>query len=328
MGFTSMIRRFLWKEELTTEECEEEEAGKVESIWIYPIKSCRYISVSEAAFSSTGFRWDRLWLVVNSSGRGVTQRVHPKLALVEVELPAEAFREDWEPQSDSFLEIRAAGMNDVLKVPLIEPCSVSDGIALWNWTGSALDEGDEAAEWFTQYLGQPTRLVRFHEASASRPVPVDKYASDHKIKFNDAYPVLLASQKSLDALNEKLEEPVSMNRFRPNIIVDGCEPFAEDLWKKIKINGLKFNAAQLCERCKVPRVNQETGELGSEPTQTLMKFRSTESLRSDNKPPGKVYFGQLLVSSDRSLQAKRKAIKVGDPVYALNMVSSYDDVAF
>ncbi|CAH9141291.1 unnamed protein product [Cuscuta epithymum] len=324
MSITSLFSRLLWKEEAIEEELEE--AAKVESIWIFPIKSCRWISVSQAPVTPTGFRWDRLWMVVNSSGRACTQRVHPKLALVEVALPPEAFREDWEPHRGSFLEVRASGMN-VLKVPLIEPSTLSDGVSVWGWTGAALDEGDEAAEWFTQYLEQPSRLVRFHEASQTRPAD-PKYAAGHNIKFTDAYPIHLASQKSLDALNEKLEEPVPMNRFRPNILVDGCAAYAEDFWKEIKINGLKFDTAQLCERCKVPRFNQETAEMGSEPNQTLTKFRSIETLHPDNKQHGKIYFGQFFVCGEGHVQAKNKTIKVGDPVYVLKMVSSYKDVPF
>ncbi|XP_031129529.1 mitochondrial amidoxime reducing component 2-like [Ipomoea triloba] len=324
MSLTGLISRLLGKEERTEDEdCEE--AAKVESMWIYPVKSCRGISVSEAPICSTGFLWDRLWMVVNSGGRACTQRVEPSLALVEVELPRDAFCEGWEPKNGSFLEIRAPGM-DALKVPLIEPSTVSDGISVWDWSGSALDEGDEAAEWFTKYLGKPSRLVRFHEASQTRAADPN-YAAGHKIKFNDAYPIHLASQKSLDVLNEQLKEPVSMNRFRPNILVDGCEPYAEDFWKEIKINGLTFNSAQLCYRCKIPRVNQETAEVGDEPTETLTKFRSSENLHPDKKPHGRVYFGQTFVCNDWDARGKPKTLKVGDPVYVLKMVSSYVDVS-
>ncbi|KAL3379994.1 hypothetical protein AABB24_000566 [Solanum stoloniferum] len=134
------------------------EAAQVISITIYPLKSCRGISVPEAALSSTGFRWDRQWIVVNSKGRACTQRVEPSLALVEVELPNEALSEGWEPNPSSFLVIRAPGM-DVLKVPLAEPSEVANGVSVWEWSGSALDEGDEASKWFSKYLGKPSRLV-------------------------------------------------------------------------------------------------------------------------------------------------------------------------
>ncbi|KAM3340951.1 hypothetical protein CQW23_21496 [Capsicum baccatum] len=299
-------------------------AAQVRSIFIYPLKSCRGVSVSEAPLSSTGFRWDRQWIVVNSKGRACTQRVEPSLALVEVELPNEALLEDWEPNASSFLVIRAPGM-DVLKVPLVEPSEVAHGVSVWEWSGSALDEGDEASKWFSKYLGKPSRLVRFNEVSQSRPTDPN-YAPGYKIKFNDAYPFLLTSQKSLDLLNEQLKEPVSINRFRPNILIDGSDPFCEDLWKDIKIGENTFHSTELCYRCKVPTINQETAEAGSEPSETLMKFRSDKVLKTNKKPQGRIYFGQHLVWVD-SLAQERKTIKVEDPVYVLKMVSSYVDVS-
>ncbi|XVE63608.1 hypothetical protein DITRI_Ditri07aG0033200 [Diplodiscus trichospermus] len=228
-------------------------AAKISSIFIYPIKSCRGISVPLAPLTPTGFRWDRHWLVVNQKGRAYTQRVEPKLALVEVELPNEAFSEGWEPTKNSYMVIKAPGM-DTLKVSLSKPPQIADGVSVWEWSGSALDEGDEASKWFTNYLGKPSRLVRFNAAAETRPVdPV--YARGHNIMFSDQYPFLLASQESLDELNKLLKEPVPINRFRPNILVNGCEPFAEDLWTEIKIGQFSFQGVKLCCRCKVRKLS-------------------------------------------------------------------------
>ncbi|CAK9144566.1 unnamed protein product [Ilex paraguariensis] len=261
-------------------------AAKVTSIFIYPIKSCRGISVSQAALTSTGFRWDRQWLVVNSKGRAYTQRVEPKLALVEVTLPNEAFSESWEPSKSSYLVIKAPGM-DVLNVSLSKPSEISNGVSVWEWSGSAFDEGAEASKWFSYYLGKPSRLVRFNEVSETRAVDPN-YARGYKVMFSDGYPFLLLSQGSLDALNKLLKDPLPVNRFRPNILVDGCEPFSEDLWKEMRINKLTFHGVKLCSRCKVPTINQDTAIAGSEPTQTLMKFRSDKILRPTRKQQGKV----------------------------------------
>ncbi|KAJ8627779.1 hypothetical protein MRB53_021086 [Persea americana] len=297
-----------------------EPTATVSSIFIYPIKSCRGISVSQACITSTGFRWDRQWLIVNSKGRANTQRVEPKLALVEVELPKEAFFDGWEPTNDSYLVIRAPGM-DTLKVPLSRSCEVIDGVSVWEWSGSALDEGAEASEWFSKYIGKPSRLVRFNTASETRIVDPN-YAQGYKTMFSDGYPFLLLSQGSLNALNNILEVPLPINRFRPNILVDGCEPFAEDQWTVMKINNLTCNGVKLCSRCKVPTINQETGIAGSEPTETLKKFRSDKVLRPTNKQRGNVYFGQNLVCKEScSASGKEKYIKVGDPVYVLKKVS-------
>nr|XP_010914266.1 mitochondrial amidoxime reducing component 2 isoform X2 [Elaeis guineensis] len=242
----------------------------VSSIFIYPIKSCRGISVPHAPITSTGFRWDRQWMVVNSNGRAYTQRGEPKLALVEVEVPADSFNEDWEPTENSYLVIRAPGM-DTLKVPLNRKCAVTHGISVWEWSGAAFDEGSEASEWFSNYLGKPSRLVRFNATSEIRAVD-PKYAQGHKTMFSDQYPFLLISQ--------------------------------------------------------VPTINQENGIAGVEPTETLMKFRSDHALHLKGKPQGKVYFGQNLVCRESlSAQGKGKIVKVGDPVYVLEEVSSSADAA-
>ncbi|XP_057812000.1 uncharacterized protein LOC131026230 isoform X2 [Salvia miltiorrhiza] len=297
----------------------------VKTIFVYPVKSCQGISVSQATLTSNGLRWDRLWMIVNSKGRMCTQRVEPKLALIQVELPTDAFSQAWEPDKASFLVINAPGMN-TLKIPMVQPCAVSNGVSVWEWSGSAFDEGDEAAKWFSDFLGKPSRLVRFDEASECRTVNSD-YARSHTIKFNDLYPFLLISQGSLNALNARLSEPVLINRFRPNFLVDGCQPFSEDLWNEIKINEFVFVGGELCYRCKVPTVNQETAETGAEPTETLMKFRSDKILvPNKEKHQGRVYMGQMMVCKNYTPETgKSKAIKVGDPVHVLKMLSSYDE---
>ncbi|XP_051135925.1 uncharacterized protein LOC127254716 [Andrographis paniculata] len=299
-------------------------AATVRSLIVYPIKSCQGISLRRVPISSTGFRWDRQWLVVNSKGRAYTQRVEPRLALVGVELPSEAFSENWKPDKSSYLVIKAPGMSD-LKVPLIRPTKTVDGVSVWEWSGSAVDEGAAAAEWFTSYLGKPSRLVRFNDASEVRNVD-SNYAQGYKVMFADGYPFLLVSQGSMDALNSLLKEPVPVNRFRPNILVDGCEPFMEDVWAEIRINESTFRGVKLCSRCKVPTINQETAVAGPEPMETLLTFRSDKDLRQKNKSQkGKMYFGQNMVCSDSLNKGTGKMIKVGDPVFVLRTVASAND---
>ncbi|ONI27714.1 hypothetical protein PRUPE_1G101100 [Prunus persica] len=304
---------------------ESDAIAKVSSIFIYPIKSCRGISVSQASVTPTGFRWDRQWLVVNYKGRAYTQRVEPKLSLVQVELPDEAFIEGWEPSKSSYLVLKAPGM-DALKVSLIAPREVSNGVSVWEWSGSALDEGADASKWFSDYLGKPSRLVRFNTASETRPVEPE-YARGHNIMFSDMYPYMLLSQGSMDALNNVLKEPIPVNRFRPNILVEGCEPFSEDLWTEIRIDKLAFLGVKLCSRCKIPTINQETGIAGAEPNETLRKIRSDSVLRPTQKQKGKVYFGQNLVFKGSLTGKKGNVVKVGDLVYVLKKVSSADEAA-
>ncbi|TXG48418.1 hypothetical protein EZV62_027712 [Acer yangbiense] len=168
---------------------------------------------------------------------------------VQVELPNEAFSEGWEPTESSYMAIRAPGM-DVLKISQSTPRDVTDGVSVWEWSGSALDEGAEAANWFTNEIGKTSRLVHFDAASQTRPVD-PAYARGHKVMFSDQYPFMLLSQESLDALNKLLKEPVPINRFRPNFLVEGCEPFSEDSWTEVRISKFTFQGVKLCSRCKV-----------------------------------------------------------------------------
>ncbi|KAL9251724.1 Mitochondrial amidoxime reducing component 2-like protein [Drosera capensis] len=266
-----------------------EARARVKSIFIYPIKSCRGISLPQARISTTGFRWDRQWLIVNSNGRMYTQRVVPKLALVEVELPNGAFSEEWVSSATSYLVIRAPGMN-ALKVPLTRRGEKVDSVSVWNWSGSALDEGSEAAEWFSTYIGKPSRLVRFDADFVTRSTDPD-YARGYRTMFSDH-----------------------------SILVDGCEPFSEDLWKEINVNKLTFYGVKLCARCKVPSISQETGIAGIEPTEALKTFRSDKVLLPHKKPQGQVYFGQNMVCKGSIDGGRGKGIRIGDPVYIIKRI--------
>ncbi|KAI5446252.1 hypothetical protein KIW84_014191, partial [Lathyrus oleraceus] len=303
--------------------------AKVTGILTYPIKSCRGISLPHAPLTPFGFRWDRQWVVVNSKGRARSQRVEPKLALVEVELPPQAFLQHWKPTTHSFMVVKAPGM-EPLKVCLNkQQYEVVDDIGLWEWTGPAWDEGAEASQWFSDYLGSPCRLVRFNTGSEVRNVDPRYVEGQQRIFFSDGYPFLLASQESLDALNKLLEEPIPMNRFRPNILVEGCEPYAEDLWRDIKISRFSFQCVKLCARCKIPQVNQETAIYGTEPTETLMKVRSGHVLRPNQNNKNKIYFGQKTVWNwkDSSGKGDGNMLKLGDPVYIIKKYPSLAEAA-
>ncbi|KAJ4702715.1 Molybdenum cofactor sulfurase [Melia azedarach] len=145
--------------------------------------------------------------------------------------------------------------------------------------------------------------------------------------FADGYPFMLLSQGSLDALNKLLKEPVPVNRFRPNILVDGCQPFSEDLSTEVQISKFTFAGVKLCSRCKVPTINQDTGIAGPEPNDTLMKIRSDKVLRPNKKQQGRIYFGQNLVCKDNLTQGNGKVVKVGDPIYVLRKTSTAAEAA-
>jgi len=215
-------------------------------------------------------------------------------------------------------------------VSLGKPRAIIDHVSVWEWSGSALDEGTEAADWFSKYIGKTSRLVRFDPESQTRSTNPD-FAHGYKTMFSDQFPFLLISQESLDALNNVLKSPIPIDRFRPNILVEGCKPFSEDLWKEIKVNQLTFCGVRLCSRCKIPTINQETAiaSTETEPIETLKAFRSDEILLPNKKPQGQVFVGQHMIWKDNYTGGSRSpnVIQLGDSVSVLHQVSSSAEAA-
>lgn len=265
-------------------------------------------------------------VVRESNGKFLTQRQKSDLALVETCLPDSMLRNN---QADSeeapFLKLTAPGMSPLM-VPLASRAkAVTRNVTVWEWTGPALDEGDEAAQWFSQYLGLPTRLVRhlgaeeeaqglgLGEAAVRLTDPA--FAEGYETRFTDGFPSLLATEASLADLNSRMAVPLPMCRFRPNIILSGTSPWEEDQWSSVVVQGqdsaLDLDLVKPCSRCKVPTINQDTGEEGDEPLATLGTFRSGELLgwNKQNKSwTHDVFFGWNVVNR----QAGR--IRVGDKV--------------
>jgi hypothetical protein len=226
-------------------------------------------------------------MIVDEHKRLITQREMPRLALVSVKLHSD------------HLNVTAPGMSELL-VPILLPRNDVLSVIVWDDTVSALDVGDEAAEWFTLYLDTTARLVYMPD-SADRLASRNGYSS--QVSFADAYPLLLISEASLEDLNTRLDEPLPMNRFRPNIVVKGCEPYAEDTWKDIMIAGVRLHVVKPCGRCVTTTVNQLTGEKGKEPLRTLATYRARD---------GSVLFGQNLIHEVRGV------LRVGDEVRIMN----------
>ena len=242
------------------------------AIYIYPVKSCRGIALTAAQLDDWGLQFDRNWMVVDAAGRFLSQRELPQMALIEPAINADS------------LHLSAPGMS-----PLAVPLAVYPGetlsVQIWRDQTQAIDQGERAAAWFSQILGQPVRLVRLG-AGYSRPVkPASTGISE--VSFADGYPLLLISEASLADLNERLPEALPMNRFRPNLVVSGCDAYAEDRWQQIQINGITFSLVSACERCAITTTDQATGSRTSpEPLKTLATYRRTA---------GGVIFGQNLV---------------------------------
>ena len=261
---------------------------RVDGLYFYPVKSCRGTSLNAAEVGQRGIVADRQWMIVDEKRQFLTQRELPRLALVSPRLV------------DGVLEISAPGMS----LLTVSPAAGRDrtDVTVWDDRCAAIDEGAHAAEWLSTFLEVSCRLVRIADDEMRRADP--EYASPNdQVGFADGFSFLLTSRASLDDLNRRLSVPLPMNRFRPNIVVDGTDAFEEDRWKRIRIDGITFAVAKPCARCATTTTDQDTAERSHEPLRTLATFRHV---------PGRgVMFGQNLIH-DRS-----GVIRVGAEVEVL-----------
>ncbi len=245
----------------------------VSELAVYPIKSCRQNVVTERLVDAFGFSGDRSWMVVDKSGKFITQRQYPRLVQVAVE------------EQDSGIVISAEGMEPLA----ITTPSVSDtsqlSVQVWKDECQAISAGSEADEWFSHFLGIECRLVWMPDTFLRQ---VDRaYASTgDQVSFADGFSFLLISEASLQTLNERLDAAVPMRRFRPNIVVSGCDPHEEDRWDRIRIGHIEFSVAKPCSRCVMTTVDTEKGVKTGEPLRMLASYR-----RQGNG----IFFGQNLI---------------------------------
>jgi uncharacterized protein len=232
----------------------------VSNLIYYPIKACRGFEVDSSCVERMGLEHDRRMMVVTPEGEFLTQREYPRLALVTPKL------------SKGLLELSAPNY-DTLQLG-IQTSGTPWLVNVWKSKGvHAIDQGEESAGWFSDWLGTPVRLV--HVADGYKRLVNEEYAvnADDHTGFADGYPILLTSEEGLQDLNSRLESPVPMNRFRPNVVVRGCEPFAEDTWNRIRIGDVTLAVVKPCARCEVTTIDKETLERSKEPLKTLGKYR-------------------------------------------------------
>lgn len=273
-------------------------------LFVYPVKSLRGCAVAALAVDDLGGAGDRRFLVVDAAGRFLTQRTLPRMALIATALDADTLR----------LSAAGAGTLAVPRAP--DPRAPLRAVTVWQSEGlPAEDCGDEAAAWLRAFLGQDCRLVRLGPACQRpirRPAGVQRSPAGAPplVSFADAYPFLLISEASRADLNDRLaargEEPVPWDRFRPNLVVTGCSPFAEDTWPRVRIGAVTFRAAGPCARCVVTTTDQQTAARGPEPLRTLAGYRR------DPADTTLVNFGQNLIHENTT-----GTLHLGDPVVVL-----------
>lgn len=276
----------------------------VTALTLYPIKSCAGIALQSAVLSATGLSFatvhDREWMVVDAAGQCLTQREYPKMALIKPALVT------------GKLLLQATGA-EALEIPLVpaETTQIkSMQVQVWDDSLLASDEGENCAAWFSSVLGIACRLVRFHP-SATR-VANNQWTGDKDVPthFSDGYPLLLISEASLADLNQKLVArglaTVPMNRFRPNIVIDGIQAFEEDYADSFTKGELDkvicLKPIKPCPRCPMPAVDQLTAQVGDNPVDMLQTYRANA------KMDGAVTFGMNVIVSEGSGQT----LKLGD----------------
>jgi uncharacterized protein YcbX len=259
----------------------------VESLHIYPVKSCRGIDVEEAEVVATGFRHDREWMVIDQRGVFLSQREHPSLARVTTRL---------DPVR---LTLHAPDLPP-LTIPLDRSTGECRPVTIWNDTCEAKSEGIEAAQWFSAHLATACQLVRL-PGSSTRSVDPDFSGSEDLVAFADGFPFLLINRASVEDLNHRLESPIPADRFRANIIIAGADPYTEDGWSELEIGSVGFRAAKPCARCVVITTDQHDGSRGVEPLATLAGYRRRGT---------KVLFGQNLVHRSTGTLRVGAAVRV------------------
>ncbi len=252
---------------------------KLSNLTYYPIKSCRGFDLAEAHIERMGLANDRRMMLVTPEGKFLTQAEYPKLALVT-------------PAMINDTVTLSAPNFDPLRFTIQKMGAISH-VSIWESKNvQAIDQGDETAQWLSDWIGASVRLVRIANGFKRKVNSDFAVSAEDHIGFADDYPILLISEASLRDLNSKLNSPqgavpaLPMNRFRPNIVVQNCEPFAEDTWKRIKIGDVEMALINPAPRCVVTTIDKETLEKSKEPLKTLSTYR---------KQKGGVMFGMHII---------------------------------
>lgn len=265
------------------------------SLHAYPIKSCAGVALGESLLIETGLEFDRAWMVVDREGEFVSQRELPRMALVQCTL------------KHSELVLRAPGMLALhLALDTVEQPA---RVRVWGDEVAAYDMGELAARWFSDFLGHELRLVRFDPGQRRLSDRAWTGAIEAENAFSDGYPLLVVSQASLDGLNERLaargQPPVTMARFRPNLVLAGLDAHGEDHLDEIAFDTadgpVRLKLVKPCPRCPIPNVDPATGVPGTEPGDTLQAYRA------DARVGGAISFGMNAVIAE----GVERALRVG-----------------
>jgi uncharacterized protein YcbX len=257
---------------------------RISQLNIYPVKSLGGIRLDSARITDRGLQYDRRWMLIDPHGVQITQREVPLMALLQPAIGPDGL----------VITHRATGRK--LEIPFEPATGEFATVQCWDDAVTAQFVGPAVDNWFIETLGVPCRMVFMPEES-HRQTDLKYTEKGHYTSFADAYPFLLIGEASLEELNSRLDRPLPMNRFRPNIVFSGGAPFLEDKLHDFTIGDVRFRGVKLCARCVMTTIDQDTAEKGKEPLRTLAGYRADGN---------KILFGQNLIHEGRGI------IAVGD----------------
>lgn len=275
-------------------------SGTIARLFVYPVKSCAGIEVQQALLTETGLDLDRAWMVVDAQGVFLTQRSLPRMALIRPQLKTDE------------MVLRAPGML-ALHVA-IDAVEAPSTVTVWRDTVPAWDMGAIAAQWFTDFLGQPCRLVRFDPEHRRLSSMAWTGGVEAPNQFADGFPVLVASEASVEELNARLvaagHAAVGMERFRPNVVLAGLDAHDEDRVGLVRVDGgaegeMHLQPVKPCARCPIPNIDPATAEIDPAVGDTLRTYRQ------DKRLEGAVTFGMNAIVRQGAGQLLRVGQRIG-----------------
>ena len=278
----------------------------ISEINIYPIKSLKGISLDSAVVEERGLQYDRRWMLTTPEGMFFTQREFPRMATLSV----------WIEEDGSGLGVAADRFGDVF-VPSQPDTGDKQQVTIWQSVCEGEVYGGALNEWFSDVIGTNCQLVYMPDQTR-RSVNKRFDHGDDVVSFADGYPLMVLSEATLADLNSRLDDPLPMNRFRPNLVVSGSSAFAEDAWDKVRIGEAVFRSTKPCERCVMTTVDQSIGEFtGKEPLKTLASYRMAKDVMPDRYESlgvgaNAVLFGQNLIA-----ESVGATVSVGDAVQVM-----------
>lgn len=263
---------------------------QVSQLYIYPIKSLGGIALQTVEITDRGFQYDRRWMLVDANNRFISQRELAEMALLKVNI------------TSSGLEVyHTNDPTDIFRVPFPPYNGTTLPVSVWDAGCNARLVSEEANNWFSHKLKIDCRLVYMNDEDN---ILIDEtYNINNSINsFSDGFPILIASEASLEDLNSKLDQALPMNRFRPNLVISGSKAFEENEIKEFIIGDIHFFGVKPCARCVITTIDQSTAVKGKEPLKTLATYRNYNN---------KILFGENVIAMQTG------TISVGDPVQVL-----------